>query len=52
MQSREGMGTTWTSNQLQVGHTYYWYIRTVNAFGASGFIEVPAFVLYGHGRAD
>ncbi len=40
--SREGMGTTWTSNQLQVGHTYYWYIRTVNAFGASGFIEVPA----------
>ncbi|MGS4661332.1 phage tail tip fiber protein [Citrobacter farmeri] len=40
--SREGMGTTWTSNQLQVGHTYYWYIRTINAFGASGFIEVPA----------
>ncbi|MFP2827583.1 DUF1983 domain-containing protein, partial [Citrobacter braakii] len=40
--SREGMGTTWTSNQLQVGHTYYWYIRTVNAFGASGFVEVPA----------
>ncbi|HHG9580221.1 TPA: DUF1983 domain-containing protein [Citrobacter freundii] len=40
--SREGMGTTWTSNQLQVGHTYYWYIRTINAFGASAFIEVPA----------
>ncbi|WP_458778591.1 phage tail tip protein J-related protein, partial [Citrobacter youngae] len=40
--SREGMGTTWTSSQLQVGHTYYWYIRTINAFGASGFIEVPA----------
>ncbi|EPK2502029.1 phage tail tip fiber protein, partial [Citrobacter freundii] len=35
-------GTTWTSNQLKVGHTYYWYIRTINAFGASGFIEVPA----------
>ncbi|MBE0394851.1 DUF1983 domain-containing protein [Citrobacter amalonaticus] len=40
--SREGMGTMWTSNQLQVGHTYYWYIRTINAFGASAFIEVPA----------
>lgn len=40
--SREGIGTTWTSNQLQVGHTYYWYIRTINAFGASAFVEVPA----------
>lgn len=40
--SREGVGTTWISNQLQVGHTYYWYIRTINAFGASAFVEVPA----------
>ncbi|EOC8383448.1 DUF1983 domain-containing protein, partial [Salmonella enterica subsp. enterica serovar Meleagridis] len=40
--SREGVGTTWTSNQLQAGHTYYWYIRTINAFGASAFVEVPA----------
>ncbi|ELO4690013.1 DUF1983 domain-containing protein [Citrobacter koseri] len=40
--SREGIGTTWTSNQLLVGHTYYWYIRTINAFGASAFVEVPA----------
>ncbi|EJV7893340.1 DUF1983 domain-containing protein [Salmonella enterica] len=40
--SREGVGTTWTSNQLQVSHTYYWYIRTINAFGASAFVEVPA----------
>ncbi|MGI7060169.1 phage tail tip protein J-related protein [Citrobacter amalonaticus] len=40
--SREGIGTTWTSNQLQVGHTYYWYIRTINAFGASAFVEVTA----------
>ncbi|EAV8085785.1 phage tail protein, partial [Salmonella enterica] len=31
-----------TSNQLQAGHTYYWYIRTINAFGASAFVEVPA----------
>ncbi|EGI6423611.1 DUF1983 domain-containing protein, partial [Salmonella enterica subsp. enterica serovar Cubana] len=40
--SREGIGTTWTSNQLQAGHTYYWYIRTINAFGVSAFVEVPA----------
>ncbi|EDN7225495.1 DUF1983 domain-containing protein [Salmonella enterica subsp. enterica] len=40
--SREGVGTTWISNQLQVSHTYYWYIRTINAFGASAFVEVPA----------
>ncbi|ELT1940109.1 DUF1983 domain-containing protein, partial [Salmonella enterica] len=40
--SREGVGTIWTSNQLQAGHTYYWYIRTINAFGASAFVEVPA----------
>ncbi|EHE7858059.1 DUF1983 domain-containing protein, partial [Salmonella enterica subsp. enterica serovar Montevideo] len=40
--SREGVSTTWTSNQLQAGHTYYWYIRTINAFGASAFVEVPA----------
>ncbi|ELJ7526693.1 DUF1983 domain-containing protein, partial [Salmonella enterica] len=40
--SREGVGTTWTSNQLHAGHTYYWYIRTINAFGASAFVEVPA----------
>ncbi|EAR6264087.1 phage major capsid protein [Salmonella enterica subsp. enterica serovar Newport] len=38
----QGIGTTWTSNQLQAGHTYYWYIRTINAFGASAFVEVPA----------
>lgn len=43
--SREGVGTTWTSNQLQAGHTYYWYIRTINAFGASAFVEVPALCL-------
>ncbi|EAZ3211567.1 DUF1983 domain-containing protein [Salmonella enterica] len=38
----QDIGTTWTSNQLQAGHTYYWYIRTINAFGASAFVEVPA----------
>jgi hypothetical protein len=29
--TRAGIGTTWTSNELKVGHTYYWYIRTINA---------------------
>lgn len=40
--SREGMGTTWTSNELLIDHTYYWYIRTINAFGSSAFVEVAA----------
>lgn len=40
--TRAGMGTMWTSNELQVDHTYYWYIRTINAFGASAFVEVAA----------
>jgi predicted phage tail protein len=34
------MSTTWTSHNLKNGHTYYWYIRTINAFGASAFVEV------------
>lgn len=40
--TRAGIGTTWTSNGLKVGHTYYWYVRTINAFGSSAFIEVAA----------
>ncbi|WP_338464534.1 phage tail tip protein J-related protein [Franconibacter daqui] len=40
--SRAGMGAMWTSNELQIDHTYYWYIRTINAFGASAFVEVAA----------
>lgn len=40
--TRAGMGTTWTSNELQVDHTYYWYVRTINAFGSSAFVEVAA----------
>jgi predicted phage tail protein len=40
--TRAGMGTTWTSNELQVDHTYYWYVRTINAFGTSAFVEVAA----------
>ena len=40
--TREGIGTTWSSHELQIGHTYYWYIRTINAFGSSAFVEVAA----------
>lgn len=40
--TRAGMGTIWTSHELKAEHTYYWYIRTINAFGTSSFIEVPA----------
>ena len=40
--TRAGIGTTWTSNELKVGHTYYWYIRTINAFGSSAFVTVAA----------
>jgi predicted phage tail protein len=40
--SRAGIGTTWTSNELQIDHTYYWYVRTINAFGTSAFVEVAA----------
>lgn len=40
--TRAGIGTWWISNELQIGKTYYWYIRTINAFGASAFIEVAA----------
>lgn len=39
--SRAGTGTTWTAYELQIGPVYYWYIRTINAFGTSAFIEVP-----------
>lgn len=40
--TRAGIGTTWTSNELQIDHTYYWYVRTINAFGTSAFVEIAA----------
>lgn len=40
--TRAGVGTTWSSHGLKNGHTYYWYIRTINAFGTSAFVEVAA----------
>lgn len=42
--TRKGMGTTWSDNNLLNDHTYYWYVRSINAFGSSAFIEVPALV--------
>ena len=40
--TRAGMGNYWSSHGLKNDHTYYWYVRTINAFGASAFVEVPA----------
>lgn len=40
--TRRGMGSMMTDSNLKNGHTYYWYIRAVNAYGLSEFLEVPA----------
>ena len=40
--TRAGIGQIWTSEGLKIGHTYYWYIRSINAFGSSAFLEVAA----------
>lgn len=38
--SRVYMGNQYTTpNNLQVDHTYWYYVRTINAFGTSAFIE-------------
>lgn len=42
--SHAGQGRQWSDSQLLNEHTYYWYVRAVNAFGASEFLEVPALV--------
>lgn len=42
--NHEGQGRQWNDNNLLNDHTYYWYVRAVNAFGASEFLEVPALV--------
>lgn len=42
--TRKGMGTTWADNNLKNDHTYYWYVRSINAFGSSSFVEVAAIV--------
>ncbi len=40
--TRAGIGTSWISNELKIDHVYHWYIRTINAFGASAFVDVAA----------
>lgn len=38
--TRAGIGTQITSGQLLNNHTYWWYVRAINAFGSSEFLEV------------
>lgn len=42
--TRAGIGQMWTSENLLNEHTYYWYVRSINAFGVSEFLEVAALV--------
>ncbi|WP_416421042.1 phage tail tip protein [Proteus mirabilis] len=37
--NKVGQGNFWTQENLKVGHTYYFYIRTINSYGKSAFIE-------------
>ncbi|ELW9236387.1 DUF1983 domain-containing protein, partial [Proteus mirabilis] len=34
-----GQGNFWTQENLKAGHTYYFYIRTINSYGKSVFVE-------------
>lgn len=40
--TRKGLGTVMSDSNLKNGHTYWWYIRAVNAYGTSDFLEVEA----------
>lgn len=40
--TRRGMGQMITDSGLQNDTVYYWYIRAINAYGTSAFIEVAA----------
>lgn len=37
--NKVGQGNFWTQENLKVGHTYYFYIRTINSYGKSAFVE-------------
>ncbi|WP_066752844.1 phage tail tip protein J-related protein, partial [Proteus myxofaciens] len=37
--NKVGQGNFWTQEDLKAGHTYYFYIRTINSYGKSAFIE-------------
>lgn len=40
--TRKGIGKTWTEASDKNDRIYYWYIRAINAFGTSPFIEFAA----------
>ncbi len=37
--NKVGQGNFWTQENLKAGHTYYFYIRTINSYGKSAFVE-------------
>ncbi len=37
--NKVGQGNFWTQENLQAGHTYYFYVRTINSYGKSPFVE-------------
>ncbi|MCL8622013.1 hypothetical protein NAB32_19530, partial [Proteus mirabilis] len=37
--NKVGQGSFWTQENLKAGHTYYFYIRTINSYGKSVFVE-------------
>ncbi|WP_246067358.1 phage tail tip protein J-related protein [Arsenophonus nasoniae] len=38
-----GQGQRWTQENLKVGHEYFFYIRTINSYGKSAFVEASGF---------
>ncbi len=37
--NKVGQGNFWTQENLKAGHTYYFYVRTINSYGKSPFLE-------------
>ncbi|MFU9002766.1 phage tail tip protein [Proteus sp. TSJ240517] len=37
--NKVGQGNFWTQENLKAGNTYYFYIRTINSYGKSVFVE-------------
>ncbi|WP_318622617.1 phage tail tip fiber protein, partial [Proteus mirabilis] len=37
--NKVGQGNFWTQENLKAGHMYYFYIRTINSYGKSVFVE-------------
>ena len=49
--TRKGIGKTWTEASDKNDRIYYWYIRAINAFGTSPFIEFAAHFQMEPGKA-